>query len=126
VNAGVALAGPKCWARDIFIGVNAVDYSAIPTAVPESSRRSERMATSPPAPASRASSCMSMHRWQYLSKADIIRRGAALGRRLRADVSCYQADAEGGRADAAIPAAATRRVSSAAGIPIRPGMPRNE
>jgi len=89
-------------ARDIFIGVNAVDYSGYPDCRPEFIAAFERMANL----ATRAGvegEQLHVHApLQYLSKADIIRRGAALGVDYAQTVSCYQADAEGracGRCD---------------------------
>ncbi len=82
-------------ARDIFIGVNAVDYSGYPDCRPEFIAAFERMANL----ATRAGvegAALAVHApLQYLSKADIIRRGIALGVDYSRTVSCYQADAEG-------------------------------
>lgn len=82
-------------ARDIFIGVNAVDYSGYPDCRPEFIAAFERMANL----ATRAGvegSRLSIHApLQHLSKADIIRRGRALGVDYSQTVSCYQADADG-------------------------------
>ncbi|MEJ2533935.1 MAG: 7-cyano-7-deazaguanine synthase QueC [Gammaproteobacteria bacterium] len=77
-------------AGDIFIGVNAVDYSGYPDCRPEYIAAYERMANL----ATRAA--------VDLSKAEIIRRGVGLGVDYALTVSCYQADAEGracGRCD---------------------------
>lgn len=89
-------------ARDIFIGVNAVDYSGYPDCRPEFIRAFERMA----ALATRAGvegEPVSIHAPLIeLSKADIIRRGVALGVDYGATVSCYQPDEAGaacGRCD---------------------------
>ena len=89
-------------ARDIFIGVNAIDYSGYPDCRPEFIAAFERMANL----ATRAGvegAHLRIHApLQTLSKADIIQRGAALGVDYAQTVSCYQADAEGlacGRCD---------------------------
>lgn len=89
-------------ARDIFIGVNAVDYSGYPDCRPEFIAAFERMANL----ATRAGvegAHLTIHApLQHLSKAEIIRRGVELGVDYGQTVSCYQADAEGracGRCD---------------------------
>jgi 7-cyano-7-deazaguanine synthase len=88
--------------RDIFIGVNAVDYSGYPDCRPEFIRAFERLA----AVATRAGVEGEGFRIHSplieLSKAEIIRRGSALGVDYAATVSCYQPDASGaacGRCD---------------------------
>ncbi|HEX7038413.1 MAG TPA: 7-cyano-7-deazaguanine synthase QueC [Pseudomonadales bacterium] len=89
-------------ARDIFVGVNAVDYSGYPDCRPEFVSAFEALANL----ATRAGVEGDRFRIHAplidLSKADIIRRGAALGVDYAATVSCYQADEEGracGRCD---------------------------
>jgi len=89
-------------ANDIFIGVNAVDYSGYPDCRPEFIAAYQRMARL----ATRAGvegAAMTIHTPLIdLSKAEIIRRGTALGVDYALTVSCYQADAEGracGRCD---------------------------
>ncbi len=90
-------------ASEIFIGVNAVDYSGYPDCRPEFIKAFESMANL----ATRAG--VEGRRLQVraplidLSKAQIIRRGAALGVDYAQTVSCYQADEQGrgcGRCDA--------------------------
>lgn len=82
-------------ARDIFIGVNAVDYSGYPDCRPEYIRAYENMARL----ATRAGvegAPVAIHTPLIeLSKADIIRLGAGLGVDYSLTVSCYQADADG-------------------------------
>ena len=82
-------------ARDIFIGVNAVDYSGYPDCRPEYIEAFQNLATL----ATRAGVEGSPFRIQVpliqLSKADIIRKGMALGVDYGLTVSCYQADADG-------------------------------
>jgi 7-cyano-7-deazaguanine synthase len=83
--------------RDIFVGVNAVDYSGYPDCRPEYIAAFEKMANL----ATRAGvegQKLHIHAPLIdLSKAEIIRRGAALGVDYGLTVSCYQAD-ELGRA----------------------------
>lgn len=89
-------------ARDLFIGVNAVDYSGYPDCRPEFVRAFEALANL----ATKAGVEGTRFRVHTplidLSKADIIRRGLSLGVDFAETVSCYQADAEGracGRCD---------------------------
>ena len=82
-------------ADDIFIGVNAVDYSGYPDCRPEFISAFEQVANL----ATKAG--VEGHRMQIhtpliaLSKADIIRSGLRLGVDYGLTVSCYQADLEG-------------------------------
>lgn len=104
----VMLALALAWAevlgsRDLFIGVNAVDYSGYPDCRPEFIAAFEHMAKL----ATRAGvegAALRIHApLQHLSKADIIHRGIELGVDYAQTVSCYQADADGracGRCDA--------------------------
>lgn len=89
-------------ASDLFIGVNAVDYSGYPDCRPEFIEAFERLATL----ATRAGVEGKPFRVHapllHLSKADIVRRGTELGVDFSQTVSCYSADAEGracGRCD---------------------------
>lgn len=76
-------------ARDLFIGVNAVDYSGYPDCRPDYLEAFERLA----ALATRAGVEGSPTRLHApllrLSKADIVRRGAALGLDYGLTVTCY-------------------------------------
>jgi 7-cyano-7-deazaguanine synthase len=90
-------------ARNIFIGVNAVDYSGYPDCRPEFISAFEHLANV----ATRAGvegKRLRVHApLQHLSKAEIIRLGQDLGVDYSQTVSCYQADAMGracGRCDA--------------------------
>jgi 7-cyano-7-deazaguanine synthase len=82
-------------ARDLFLGVNAVDYSGYPDCRPEYIEAFEHLA----ALATRAGVEGARFRVHAplirLSKAEIIREGARLGVDFHLTVSCYQADAEG-------------------------------
>jgi len=84
-------------ATDIFVGVNAVDYSGYPDCRPEFIDGFEALAKL----ATRAGvegARFTIHApLMTLTKADIIRRGLALGVDYAMTVSCYQAD-EAGRA----------------------------
>ncbi|HZF25583.1 MAG TPA: 7-cyano-7-deazaguanine synthase QueC [Steroidobacteraceae bacterium] len=90
-------------ARDIFIGVNAVDYSGYPDCRPEFIAAFERLA----ALATRAGAegkPMRIHAPLIeMSKAQIVKRGLELGVDFSMTVSCYQPDKAGrgcGRCDA--------------------------
>jgi 7-cyano-7-deazaguanine synthase len=90
-------------ARDIFIGVNAVDYSGYPDCRPEFIEAFEHMANLATKAGVEGAHLRIHAPLQTLSKADIIRRGGALGVDYAQTVSCYQADPEGlacGRCDA--------------------------
>jgi 7-cyano-7-deazaguanine synthase len=82
-------------ARDIFIGVNAVDYSGYPDCRPEFIRAFESLASL----ATRAGvqgERFSIHApLLALSKADIIRVGLGLGVDYSLTISCYAPDADG-------------------------------
>ena len=82
-------------ADDIFIGVNAVDYSGYPDCRPEFIQAYQQMARL----ATRAGvegGKMTIHTPLIdLSKAGIIRKGLELGVDYAITVSCYQADGEG-------------------------------
>ena len=80
---------------DLFVGVNAVDYSGYPDCRPAFIDAFERLANL----ATRAGVEGEVFRVHAplieMSKAEIIRAGAALGVDYALTVSCYQADAEG-------------------------------
>lgn len=82
-------------ATDLFIGVNAVDYSGYPDCRPEfidAFRKLANLATK----AGVEGESFAVHTPLIdLSKADIIRMGIELGVDYSQTVSCYQADAEG-------------------------------
>ena len=83
-------------ARDIFIGVNAVDYSGYPDCRPEFIAAFERLA----ALATRAGvegRPLRIHAPLIeMSKAQIVTRGLELGVDYSLTVSCYQPDSDGG------------------------------
>ena len=79
-------------ARDIFIGVNAVDYSGYPDCRPEYIEAFESMANLA-TKAGVEGHHLSIHTPLIdLTKAQIIKQGNALGVDYRPTVSCYQAD----------------------------------
>ncbi len=90
-------------ARDIFIGVNAVDYSGYPDCRPDFIAAFERLANLATRSGVEGEQLQVHAPLQHLSKAQIIERGSALGVDYVATVSCYQANDEGeacGRCDA--------------------------
>jgi 7-cyano-7-deazaguanine synthase len=104
-------------ARDLFIGVNAVDYSGYPDCRPAFVRAFEDLANL----ATRAG--VEGRRFRLhaplirMRKAQIVRTGHELGVPYERTVSCYQADAEGracGRCDACL---LRRRGFEEAGLP---------
>ncbi len=89
-------------ACDIFIGVNAVDYSGYPDCRPEFIAAFERLANLATKAGVEGEGFRIRAPLQYLSKAEIIRAGIARGVDFALTVSCYQADADGracGRCD---------------------------
>jgi 7-cyano-7-deazaguanine synthase len=84
-------------ARDIYIGVNAVDYSGYPDCRPEFIAAFERVANLATKAAVEGRHLRIHAPLIELSKAEIIRRGIALGVDYAMTVSCYQAD-DAGRA----------------------------
>lgn len=82
-------------ARDLFLGVNAVDYSGYPDCRPEFIEAFERLANLA-TKAGVEGERFSVHAPLIdLSKAEIIRQGVALGVDYALTVSCYQADQSG-------------------------------
>lgn len=89
-------------ARDIFIGVNAVDYSGYPDCRPAFIEAFERLANLATKAGVEGDCIRIQAPLQDMSKADIIDRGTALGVDYALTVSCYQADEQGracGRCD---------------------------
>lgn len=82
-------------ASDIFVGVNAVDYSGYPDCRPEYVRAFEAMANLATKAAVEGRRLHLHAPLIDLSKSEIIRRGSALGVDYALTVSCYQADADG-------------------------------
>ena len=105
-------------AHDIFIGVNAVDYSGYPDCRPAFIESFERMANL----ATRAG-IEDARRLRIrvplisMSKAAIIQRGAALGVDYGLTVSCYQADAQGRACGVCDSCRLRREGFAAAGVP---------
>ena len=82
-------------ARDIFIGVNALDYSGYPDCRKEYVDAFQRMANLATKSAVEARTITIHAPLIDLSKAQIIQQGSRLGVDYGMTVSCYQADAQG-------------------------------
>ena len=82
-------------AGDIFIGVNAVDYSGYPDCRPEYINAYEEMANLATKAGVQGHRLIIHTPLIDISKADIIRQGTDLGVDYSMTVSCYQADEEG-------------------------------
>jgi 7-cyano-7-deazaguanine synthase len=96
----VMLALALAWAevlgsQDIFVGVNAVDYSGYPDCRPEFIRAFEAMANLATKAATEGRHLRVHAPLIDLSKADIIRQGVMLGVDYGLTVSCYQANEQG-------------------------------
>ena len=93
-------------AADIFIGVNAVDYSGYPDCRPEYIAAFERMANlATKAGVEGTAEVHDPHAADPLTKAEIIRRGTRIGRRLRPDAQLLRSRSAGaacGRCDACL------------------------
>jgi len=89
-------------ARDLFIGVNALDYSGYPDCRPEFIAAFGALAAQATKAAVEGRPCRIHAPLIHLSKAEIIREGVRLGVDYALTISCYQADAQGracGRCD---------------------------
>jgi 7-cyano-7-deazaguanine synthase len=82
-------------ARDIFIGVNAVDYSGYPDCRPEFVEAFERLANLATKAGVEGQGFTIQAPLQNLSKGDIVKAGIGLGVDYSLTVSCYQANDEG-------------------------------
>ena len=83
-------------AFDLFLGVNAVDYSGYPDCRPEFVRAFQRLANLATAAAAEGRGRFSLHApLLHMSKADIIRTGLALGVDYSLTHSCYDPDPDG-------------------------------
>lgn len=82
-------------ARDLFIGINAVDYSGYPDCRPEFVEAFERLAQLATKAGVEGAGFKLHTPLILMSKADIIREGLRLGVDYSLTVSCYQADADG-------------------------------
>lgn len=82
-------------AQDIFIGVNAVDYSGYPDCRPEFISAFEQLANLATKAGVEGKGFHIRTPLQYWTKAQIIQQGVQLGVDYRLTVSCYQADALG-------------------------------
>lgn len=103
--------------RDIYVGVNAVDYSGYPDCRPEYIAAFQSMANLA-TKAGVEGEHLTIHAPLIdLTKAEIIRRGYALGVDYGLTISCYQAD-EAGRACGVCDSCRLRREGfAAAGVP---------
>jgi 7-cyano-7-deazaguanine synthase len=81
--------------RDIFVGVNAVDYSGYPDCRPEYVAAFERLANLATKAGAEGAAFTVHAPLIHLSKAEIVAAGTALGVDYGLTVSCYQADAAG-------------------------------
>ena len=96
----IFLAMSLAWAEvvgadDIFIGVNAVDYSGYPDCRPEYIEAFQKMANLATKTAVEGRSIRIHTPLIDLTKADIIKKGHLLGVDYAQTVSCYSADTEG-------------------------------
>jgi 7-cyano-7-deazaguanine synthase len=82
-------------ARDIFCGVNAVDYSGYPDCRPEFIEAFERLANLATKAGVEGHALHVRAPLMRQSKADIVREGLRLGVDFSRTVSCYQADSQG-------------------------------
>lgn len=104
-------------AQDIFIGVNALDYSGYPDCRQEYVEAFERMANLATKAAVEGQRLTVHAPLIDLNKAQIIQRGHALGLDYGITVSCYQADAEGNACGVCDSCRFRRAGFAAAGIP---------
>jgi 7-cyano-7-deazaguanine synthase len=105
-------------AFDLFVGVNAIDYSGYPDCRQEYLTAFEQLANLATAAGVEGRGRFQVHApLVKMTKADIIRKGTQLGLNYHLTVSCYQADAEGracGRCDSCL---LRRKGFAEAGLP---------
>jgi 7-cyano-7-deazaguanine synthase len=105
-------------ASDIFIGVNAVDYSGYPDCRPEYIAAYEHMANLATKAATEGKQHIRIHTPLIaLTKGEIIRRGAELKVDFALTVSCYDADAAGKACGSCDSCQIRRRGFAAASMP---------
>jgi 7-cyano-7-deazaguanine synthase len=104
-------------ARDIFIGVNAVDYSGYPDCRPEFIAAFEKLAGLATRAGVEGADLRIQAPLISMSKADIIRAGVALGVDYSQTVSCYQSDAAGAACGRCDSCRLRREGFAAAGVP---------
>jgi 7-cyano-7-deazaguanine synthase len=116
-------------AQDIFIGVNALDYSGYPDCRPEYIEAFQHMANLAVKVAVEGTSSITIHTPLIaMSKADIIRRGLELGVDFGMTSSCYDPDADGAPCGACDSCQLRLKGFQEAGVidPLRAGSPRRE
>ncbi|GGJ81003.1 7-cyano-7-deazaguanine synthase QueC [Pseudomonas matsuisoli] len=89
-------------ASELFIGVNAIDYSGYPDCRPEFIDAFEKLANLATKAGVEGRPLHVRAPLQYMTKAEIVSKGTGLGVDYGLTVSCYQADADGracGRCD---------------------------
>ena len=104
-------------AQDIFIGVNAVDYSGYPDCRPEFIEQFEKLAAVATKVGVEGGALHIHTPLIELSKAEIIQRGTALGVDFAQTVSCYDADIKGGACGVCDSCRLRAEGFAAAGIP---------
>ena len=83
-------------AQDIFIGVNALDYSGYPDCRPEFIEAYQRMANLATKASAEDGNMLTIHAPLIaMTKAEIIQRGVALGVDYAATISCYDPSEQG-------------------------------
>jgi 7-cyano-7-deazaguanine synthase len=103
---------------DIFMGVNAIDYSGYPDCRPEFVAAYERLANLATKAGVEGRGRFRIHTpLIHLSKADIIRRGAELGVDFRLTHSCYDPAPDGGACGRCDSCALRRAGFEQAGVP---------
>lgn len=103
---------------DLFMGVNAVDYSGYPDCRPAFIHAFEQLANLATRAGVEGSSQFKVHAPLIsLSKAQIIQRGLQLGVDFSQTVSCYQADSEGRACDRCESCRLRREGFEAANVP---------
>jgi 7-cyano-7-deazaguanine synthase len=118
VMLSLALAWAEVIEADaIFTGANAVDYSGYPDCRPEYLAAFERMANLATKRAVEGHPLVVRSPIVELSKAEIVRRGAALGVDYSLTVSCYDADARGGACGRCDSCRLRREGFASAGVP---------